>query len=197
MLDLITAGMALGLLGSFHCIGMCGPLALSLPINSDNLFVKFSGTLLYNAGRVITYSCIGLFFGMIGRSFAFFGFQQWLSIIMGSVILLFLIIGKRFEHLRMVIPGITIHFDRLRKALGDLADDAAGSNDAVAGFNGFEQLLLLLGARTLRADQEEIEDDHHQHEHAHAVKHLPLRIGLRSGRSRRPTQSQYPVCNHW
>ena len=120
MLEIITAGMALGLLGSFHCIGMCGPLALSLPINSDDLFVKFSGTLLYNLGRVVTYSCIGLFFGMIGRSFALFGFQQWLSIIMGSLILLFLIIGKRFKKLRINIPGITIHFEKLRKALGNL-----------------------------------------------------------------------------
>ena len=120
MLELITAGMALGLLGSFHCIGMCGPLALSLPVNSDNLFVKFSGTFLYNAGRVVTYSGIGLFFGMIGRSFALFGFQQWLSIIMGSLILLFLLMGKRFKKLQISIPGITNHFNRLRKMLGDL-----------------------------------------------------------------------------
>ncbi|MBK7433545.1 MAG: sulfite exporter TauE/SafE family protein [Chitinophagaceae bacterium] len=28
----LTAGLALGILGSFHCVGMCGPLALSLPL---------------------------------------------------------------------------------------------------------------------------------------------------------------------
>lgn len=112
--------MILGLLGSFHCVGMCGPLALSLPINSDNLGVKFSGTLLYNAGRVVTYSFIGFCVGMIGKSFALFGLQQWLSIIMGSLILLFLLAGRRFKTVRFPLPGINNYFARLRKALGSL-----------------------------------------------------------------------------
>ena len=120
MLELITAGMVLGMLGSFHCIGMCGPLALSLPINSENLGVKFSGTLLYNAGRIVTYSIIGLMVGMIGRSFALFGWQQWLSIIMGSLILLYLLLGKRFKNLHLPFPVINRYFTRVRQALGDL-----------------------------------------------------------------------------
>ena len=120
MLELITAGMALGLLGSFHCVGMCGPLALSLPINSENLGVKFLGTLLYNAGRVVTYSIIGLCIGMIGKSFALFGLQQWLSIIMGALILLYLLLGKRFKKLSIPIPGVKKLFAGLRKALGNL-----------------------------------------------------------------------------
>jgi sulfite exporter TauE/SafE len=120
MLALITAGMALGLLGSFHCLGMCGPLALSLPVNSDNMAVKFFGALLYNAGRVVTYSCIGLLFGALGRSFALFGFQQWLSIIMGSMILLYLLIGKRFGTTKVMIPGVTTFYNKLRKFLGGL-----------------------------------------------------------------------------
>ena len=120
MLELITAGMALGLLGSFHCVGMCGPLALSLPINSDNLGVKFLGTLLYNAGRVVTYSIIGLCIGMIGKSFALFGLQQWLSIVMGALILLYLLLGKRFKNWSIPVPGVKNLFVGLRKALGNM-----------------------------------------------------------------------------
>ena len=112
--------MALGLLGSFHCVGMCGPLALSLPINSDNMAVKFFCALLYNTGRVVTYSCIGLLFGALGKSFALFGFQQWLSIIMGSLILLYLMVGKRFSTTKLRIPGFTVYFNKLRKVLGEL-----------------------------------------------------------------------------
>ncbi len=120
MLELITAGMLLGLLGSFHCVGMCGPLALSLPINSDDMAAKFFGALLYNLGRVVTYSFIGLLFGIIGRSLALFGFQQWLSILMGSLIFLYLLAGKRFSTASFSIPAVNIYFGKLRKSIGAL-----------------------------------------------------------------------------
>ena len=120
MLELVTAGMALGLLGSFHCVGMCGPLALSLPINSDDIVAKFFGALLYNVGRVVTYSFLGLLFGIVGRSFALFGFQQWLSIIMGSLILLYLLAGRRFNKVSFSIPGVNNYLSKLRKTIGAL-----------------------------------------------------------------------------
>jgi len=112
--------MALGLLGSFHCVGMCGPLAISLPINSERSVVKFLGSLVYNLGRVTTYSFFGLLFGIIGQSFAFFGFQQWLSIIMGSLILLYLLLGKRFSKTTFSVSWINSFFVKLRNALGKL-----------------------------------------------------------------------------
>lgn len=120
MLQLITAGMALGLLGSFHCVGMCGPIALSLPINSNNSIIKFFGALMYNAGRVVTYSLFGLLFGLIGRSFALFGFQQCLSIIMGVLILLFLLMGRRFSSSQFPVPFFNNYFIQVRKTLGKL-----------------------------------------------------------------------------
>src|SRR5687767_3334699 len=69
---------------------------------------------------------------------------------------------------------------RLLLYANDLANDAAGGHDAVAGLDGFEQGFLLLGALALGRDEQEIKDDDHEHEHAHAVKHLSLWIGLRS-----------------
>ena len=68
MVQLIIAAFTMGLLGSFHCVGMCGPLALSLPLNKDSFWSKFSGGILYNAGRIVTYSCLGLMSGIIGKS---------------------------------------------------------------------------------------------------------------------------------
>jgi len=85
---LIIPALTLGFLGSFHCIAMCGPIALSLPINSTSLFHKISHLILYNLGRVITYSLLGLLFGLIGQTFLFFGFQQYLSIALGVLILI-------------------------------------------------------------------------------------------------------------
>lgn len=94
MISILIAGLIMGAVGSMHCIGMCGPIALSLPIVKNNSFSRFLGSLLYNLGRVITYSSLGIIFGLIGNSFILFGFQQGLSITLGIIILIIIIIPK-------------------------------------------------------------------------------------------------------
>ena len=119
MLQLTLAAFTMGLLGSFHCVGMCGPLALSLPLNSDSFWSKFSGSLLYNAGRIFTYSVFGVVFGAIGKSVALFGYQQWLSIILGILIIFFIILPKRFAAFNK--NNMVLHFfEKLRSLLGQL-----------------------------------------------------------------------------
>lgn len=120
MIELIIAGFSIGLLGSFHCVGMCGPLALSLPINNDNFWSKFSGALLYNSGRIVTYSAFGLFFGAIGKSVAIFGYQQWLSVILGILIIVFIILPKRISTSISNKNVVVLHFEKLRSAIGQL-----------------------------------------------------------------------------
>ena len=89
--QIIISGMALGILSSFHCVGMCGPIAFSLPLNYLPTHKKLIGILLYNFGRISTYAMMGLFFGFIGRQFFLGGLQQWFSIILGVIILILLI----------------------------------------------------------------------------------------------------------
>lgn len=90
-MDIVTA-IALGLLGSLHCLGMCGPIALALPVPDSGLLARVIAVLTYNAGRIITYLLMGLFFGVLGKGFALAGLQQALSVIMGVLILLFLLV---------------------------------------------------------------------------------------------------------
>ena len=92
LLVLIT-GFTIGVFGSFHCVGMCGPLALSLPIHQLTIFNKSMAIGLYNLGRSFSYASMGIVFGLLGMSFSLFKLQQWLSIGAGSVILLFLIMN--------------------------------------------------------------------------------------------------------
>lgn len=91
MIELLTTAFIIGLAGSFHCVGMCGAIALSLPIQALPTHQKNMGIILYNLGRITTYSIIGILFGLIGRTFYLGGLQQWLSITMGIIIIAYLI----------------------------------------------------------------------------------------------------------
>lgn len=110
----ILSGVVLGALSSFHCVGMCGPIAFALPVHFLPKQQKMMGILLYNLGRVFTYALMGLLFGVAGRSVYLGGFQQWFSIALGIVVLLILIqtsVGKNYVHIRS--------FDKLQQAVQD------------------------------------------------------------------------------
>ncbi|CAL2102009.1 putative Heavy-metal-associated domain (N-terminus) and membrane-bounded cytochrome biogenesis cycZ-like domain, membrane copper tolerance protein [Tenacibaculum sp. 190130A14a] len=91
------SALILGLLGSFHCIGMCGPIAFMLPVDRTNKVKQFFQITSYHLGRLFTYSLIGMLFGLLGKSFYFFGFQQQLSIIMGVLMILVILLPKTFQ----------------------------------------------------------------------------------------------------
>lgn len=95
-MQFLLIALSLGFLGSFHCIGMCGPIALALPTNSENSFKKISGSLLYNAGRIFTYGSSGLLFGLLGKSFIIAGYQQALSIALGVLVLVLVLFPQRY-----------------------------------------------------------------------------------------------------
>ncbi len=84
----LISGFTLGAAGSLHCVGMCGPLSLALPVNHFSKPQKFFSLLIYQFGRVITYSLIGLVFGLAGRRIYISGYQQWFSIGLGIIVLL-------------------------------------------------------------------------------------------------------------
>jgi uncharacterized protein len=119
MIQLMIAAFMMGLLGSFHCVGMCGPIALSLPLGSDSRWAKFSGALFYNAGRIVMYSIFGLVFGAIGKSVSLFGYQQWLSVILGVLIIVFIILPKRVSYFNNS-DFIIQFFGKIRNALVQL-----------------------------------------------------------------------------
>ncbi len=86
-----------GLLGSFHCMGMCGPIAFLLPVDRSNIFKKSFQIFMYHSGRLFSYAIIGAIFGLLGKSISLFGLQQKLSIIIGIIMLslIFIPAGKK------------------------------------------------------------------------------------------------------
>jgi sulfite exporter TauE/SafE len=101
----------IGLLSSFHCVAMCGGICLTQTIKyiSDNTSKKFRKvvpTLLYNVGRVLSYTLIGGAVGLIGSAFSFSSVVQ--GIIKIAAGLLMLIIGLNtlniFPWLKKITP---------------------------------------------------------------------------------------------
>ena len=113
--QLIISAFALGLFSSFHCVGMCGAIAFSLPVKHLSQHKKIAGILLYNLGRITTYSTIGLLFGLMGRQLYIAGLQQWFSIITGVIIIL-AVLQYIFKKPLMHLPG----FNKVQLAIQNL-----------------------------------------------------------------------------
>jgi sulfite exporter TauE/SafE len=84
---MLWSAFTIGLLGSLHCIGMCGPIALALPYQGSNRWRAAGNVLLYNTGRIATYSLLGLVIGLLGRGLFLAGFQTYVSIGLGLLLL--------------------------------------------------------------------------------------------------------------
>src|SRR6478752_756305 len=78
----------IGLFGSVHCVGMCGPLALAIPSYQNKWWIIVAEKFLYNFGRIITYSLLGLLIGIIGRQLWLLGLQQGVSLLSGVLIIM-------------------------------------------------------------------------------------------------------------
>jgi hypothetical protein len=120
-LDLFIAALAFGLLTGFHCAGMCGPIAISLPLNDESLAHRTVGSLIYNFGRIITYSLMGAVFGLLGQGFKFAGFQQSLSVAIGAMMILsvlFPLLFKSFAAKSPVFPVVEHIKDKLGNLFG-------------------------------------------------------------------------------
>lgn len=83
----LIAAFTIGLLGSLHCIGMCGPIALALPVAGQGGAGRVIAAILYNIGRATTYALLGIVIGSLGQALWLAGLQQALSITFGVVIL--------------------------------------------------------------------------------------------------------------
>lgn len=134
----VLSGLALGFLGSLHCIGMCGPIALALPSQSKSKFTFYSGRILYNLGRVLTYSIMGLIIGLIGQKINLAGYQQIVSIALGVVILIAVLLPAHIKNYFIKLKPVQLMTKRLQSSIGVLF--RKGSQSSLFGIgvlNGF------------------------------------------------------------
>lgn len=107
-----------GLISSFHCIGMCGPIAMMLPVDRDNQAKKVTQIITYHLGRLTAYASIGLVFGLVGRGLYLAGMQQKMSIFIGvAMILVILIPEKVFARYNFSKP-VFVLISKVKSTLG-------------------------------------------------------------------------------
>lgn len=116
---------------------MCGPIAFMLPVDRNNKLKRFFQVVSYHLGRLFTYSLIGLLFGLLGRGFSFFGFQQQISIIVGVLMIVMILIPKLVSQIKLSqnIGKIVI---KIKTALGKELKKQGNDTFFTIGFlNGF------------------------------------------------------------
>lgn len=136
-MELIPA-FILGFLGSFHCIGMCGPIVLALPGANISTLPFYRGRILYNIGRVITYSVLGAIFGFLGYRISLFGIQQVVSIILGILIILIVLLPYKFKSLFLSSSVVNYYNHKLKTSFAPFLKKGSGLSLFIIGIlNGF------------------------------------------------------------
>ena len=127
-----------GLISSLHCVGMCGPIAMMLPVDRRNEAKKVLQILLYHLGRIMAYSSLGLIFGILGKSFYLARMQQQLSIFVGVFMILIVIIPEKiFMKYNFSKPVFRL-ISKVKSALGNQFKKKTNSALFMIGLlNGF------------------------------------------------------------
>ena len=125
--------LLLGLAGSLHCVGMCGPLMLALPLPDSARRAVVVQILLYQSGRILSYSALGVLFGLLGKGIAIAGFQQILSLFSGVFIIAMAIMAWRFERLVTALPGFGAFTRTIQQQLGKMMRKHSTSGSIAVG----------------------------------------------------------------
>lgn len=135
---MLWSALIFGLLGSFHCVGMCGPIAFMLPVDRSNSTKKVFQIFSYHFGRILAYSLIGLVFGLVGKSLYIFGIQQQLSIAIGILMIIIVLIPVRtFNTFNFSKPLYRL-ISKVKSALGKALKKKTADTFLTIGFlNGF------------------------------------------------------------
>lgn len=121
IVQIVLLGLSFGLVTNLHCIGMCGPIAMALPLQRNSRWKSALGITTYTLGRSAGYASLGIIAGFIGLSAETMGVLQWLSILSGILIILFAWGGYLNQ-----VKGATFIQRTLVKGMGRLMQSKGG-----------------------------------------------------------------------
>ncbi len=123
-LALILSALGLGFASGFHCIGMCGPIALSMGLTKKQATNFYVQNLTYQFGRITTYAVLGALLGIIGQGFEMAGFQQYLTIIVGILLIVMAVFSFGGKDFASKIPFLSKFLFKVKMKLSKLLQKA-------------------------------------------------------------------------
>ncbi|WP_332024041.1 sulfite exporter TauE/SafE family protein [Kaistella sp.] len=135
---LIFSALALGFASGFHCIGMCGPIALSLGLTKKQAANYYLQNLTYQFGRIVTYSLLGALLGILGQGFEIAGFQKYLTIGAGILLIIMAVFSFGGTDFASKIPFLSQFLFKVKMNLGKFMQKADYRSRFSTGIlNGF------------------------------------------------------------
>lgn len=134
----IISALGLGFASGFHCIGMCGPIALSMGLTKKQATNFYLQNLTYQFGRIVTYAILGAFLGIIGQGFEMAGFQRYLTIAVGFLLIIMAVFSFGGKDFASKIPFLSKFLFKVKLNLGQLLQKADYKSRFATGIlNGF------------------------------------------------------------
>lgn len=131
----LSSAFLVGLMGSLHCMGMCGPICMALPLGQlwkD----RFWALLAYNAGRIGVYILLGIFFGLLGAGLRLAGLQAGLSVLAGITMIVAAVFAIDLESKLVRWKPLQLLTRWVHARLGMLLRRAEGSWWKMGALNG-------------------------------------------------------------
>lgn len=135
---LILSAIGLGFASGFHCVGMCGPIALSMGLTKKQATNFYLQNLTYQFGRIFTYSLLGALLGIIGEGFEMAGFQKYLTIAVGILLIVMAVFSFGGKDFASKIPFVSRFLFKVKLNLGKLLQKSDYKSRFTTGIlNGF------------------------------------------------------------
>ena len=135
---LIVSAIGLGFASGFHCIGMCGPIALSMGLTKKQATNYYLQNLTYQFGRIFTYSFLGAILGIVGEGFEMAGIQKYLTIAVGMLLIIMAVFSFGGKDFASKIPFFSKFLFKVKSNLGRLLQKADYRSRFTTGIlNGF------------------------------------------------------------
>ncbi len=135
---LLLSALGLGFASGFHCIGMCGPIALSLGLTKQQAINFHLQNFTYNFGRIVTYAFMGGILGFVGKGFEMAGFQQYLTFIAGILLIIMAVFSFGGKDFASKIPFLSKFLFSVKMNLGKFLQKADLKSRFFTGIlNGF------------------------------------------------------------
>lgn len=135
---LLISALTLGFASGFHCVGMCGPIALSMGLSRKQATNYYLQNLTYQFGRMTTYAFLGAILGIVGQSFKLAGFQSYLTIAVGVLLIVMALFSFGTKDFAAKIPFFSKFLYRIKINLAALLQKADYKSRYFTGIlNGF------------------------------------------------------------